>query len=249
MNRLLVIGILIIFSSGVLAQNAVSDFAKASDLYSKKEYEKAAELYLNILKSGNESFELYYNIGNCFYKLNKNTDAIVFYEKAKKIKQNDEDLSYNLNLAYAKTIDKIEPPTELFFEKTASGFLSVLSTDGWAWLCVLLLFVASAMIIVSMLLKQKRQLFFVTGFVFLIFTLSTYFLAKVSFAKNNKQHNAIIYESSVTVKSEPGENSTELFVLHEGTRVSVLETTSDWTCIQLPNGNKGWLKTEEIKGI
>lgn len=221
---------------------------KAEKAYSEKKYKEAITAYENILKEGAVSYKLYYNLGNAYYKNNQLGKAIYNYELANKLKPNNEDIKTNLRIANEKTLDDIESKENFFLGAIKSGLVNSLSTAGWAWLSIGSLigcFALALLFFISKHIALKRLGFFVSILCLISFIGS---MALGYAALNNKQETkfAIILIKETKIHEEPNTTSESKFSLHEGTKVKVLETNTEWTNIKLENGNEGWLKTTEV---
>ena len=224
---------------------------QADAAYGKGNYEEAITLYEEVLKQG-ESAELYYNLGNAYYRTNDITRAILNYERSLLLNPGDADTNFNLQMARSKTVDKIAPESEMFFVTWYKWLVNCLSVDGWAYLAL----VALALAIVLALVYLFGQILWLRKFGFFggILLLVLFLLANL-FAWQQKQallnrHEAIIMESPVTVKSTPSDGGTDLFILHAGTKVRVVDDSmNDWKEIRLPDGKQGWLEKKQIEMI
>lgn len=221
---------------------------KGEKAYELREYKKAIQAYEDLLKEGYVSYQLYYNLGNAYYKNHQLGKAIYNYERAKKLNHNDKDVKNNLALAYTKTIDKIEVKENFFISAVKTNVLSSFSTTTWAWLSVgacALFFLFMYLFIAGPNVFVKRLSFFVS-LVLLISFFIVYFLGNS--AKNAKEQNdfAIITATETKVYTEPTSTATSKFGLHEGTRVRIVELNADWILIKLENGNEGWLRLSDV---
>ena len=115
-------------------------FDKANQLYLNGEYSSAREEYQKIINSGFESVELYYNLGNTFYKLGQIPSSILYYEKALILNPKDVDIQFNLDLANRLVVDKINPVNEFFFRKWFRAFAGIIKADSWAFISVITFF-------------------------------------------------------------------------------------------------------------
>lgn len=226
-------------------------FRMANDAYSRGQYDSALAGYQAILNADFESSSLYFNIGNAFYKTKKIPSAILYYEKARKLQPNDNDVAFNLLLANQQITDKIEPLPELFFIRWWNGVVSSASMDSWARYAIIFCFYTFSMFVffVFSVSGSFRKLFFWSG-------IAGVFMAILSFSFALKQESnilgekeAIVFAPSVTTKSSPDESSTNLFLIHEGTKVKILEKLNDWCKISLLDGNIGWIKEGQIRHI
>jgi len=246
--------ITLIYSISILslqAQNKDSLWVKANDYFVKSNYEKAVDTYLSIDKLGFQSAELYYNLGNAYYKLNKIAFAILYYEKAYELAPHNDDIAYNLELANRNILDKIEKIPVFFITEWVRSFINLFSSDLWAKMSILT-FVASVLLI-SMFLYSRRvglkKLFFWLAIVFFLISILSFYCSYKQKQNILKNDSAIILNPSVTVKSSPDFSGTDLFVVHEGTKVWIVDELSDWKEIKLSDGSKGWLKTSDLAVI
>lgn len=238
--------LLILISTSVIANNDLQ--IKAEKAYSNKDYKQAIALYESILKEGSISYKLHYNLGNAYYKNNELGKAIYNYELANKLQPNNKDVKMNLKIANEKTIDKIESKENFFIIAIKSGLVNALSTTGWAWFSIFSLIgclVFAFVFFISNQLLFKRLGFFLSGVSLVVFIASM--VLGFSALEDKKEVNfAIVTNRESKIHEEPNVTSKTKFSLHEGTKVSVLETNPEWTNIKLENGNEGWLKTSEV---
>ncbi|MGB0882599.1 MAG: tetratricopeptide repeat protein [Vicingaceae bacterium] len=223
----------------------------ANDFYAEGNYEEAITEYQAILAADNISSDIYYNLGNCYYKSNDIPRAILNYEKALKLKPDNEDALFNLAMANKRTVDKVERLPELFIGNTWRTLVTSKTVDTWAYYTVGLIFLALLLFISYLLMDMIiiKKAGFYGGLFFLILSMFTFLMAAQHNSIVQQSSEAIIFTPSTTIQSEPNENSEELFTLHEGTKVTLLEESDEWSKIKLPNGNVGWIKSEEIEKI
>ena len=230
-------------------ESAETWFEQANAAYNEGRYDTAVMLYEKIVATDMESVPLYYNMGNAYYKMREYPMAIYYYEKALKIDPSNEEVRTNLEIANLAIVDKIEPMPQSFIVKGWRNARAMLSGRHWAWISVS----AFALLLIAMLLFLRsrrvglRKLGFFVGLLFLIvFGLSVVFAAQHRHASMT-QDQAIIMAPTVTVQSAPGDVSVDLFVLHEGTKVTVLESTNGWNKIRIANGSLGWLAEDTMR--
>jgi len=226
-------------------------FKRAGEYYSNGVYHDAIILYEEILTEGQESFKLYYNLGNAYYKLNNFPKAILYYEKALILEPLNEDLKHNLALVNSKIPDKIEPIPLIFYKQGWIAFHNLLSGDTWAILFLVLLnlfFIFSALFILNPG-YLSRPLIFWLGVTFLVFTTTAFGFAAQKYNYAKEKPEAIIFSPSLTVKSSPSRSSVDLFVLHEGTKVQITDQIDHWIEIRIANGSKGWIQEENVGRI
>jgi len=241
----------VLFLSTASAAQVDSLFQKATVYYKNTDYEKAAAYYKQILDQGQVSASLYYNIGNACFKQNQLAPAILYYEKAKQLAPNDEDIQYNLDLANGMVTDKLEILPQFFLKRWYRNIGQYFHPDTWSLISLILfvlLLICAGVYLFSSRLIWKKGGFWIGVFTVLLFTfaLSSAFKQKKLLEARNQ---AIIFSKSVTVKSSPGTDGTELFVLHEGTKVMLLSDDGEWREIKLRDGSKGWLKADAIELI
>lgn len=250
--------LLIIFSvvlsglfSPLRAQDANVLFNEGVNAYSEQNYPLAMMKFESIVQMGEESGELYYNMGNCAYKQNDFPLSILYYEKAKLYLPADADLEANLNLANAHILDKIETLPTLFYDRWWNSIIISMSPDGWGTVTLVLLAIVMVMLLVFRFAPGsviKKAGFYSAIVVFLIFCFTL--LVSVQSHKRLTAHDhAIVFKPSVTVKSSPFEDSIDIFVVHEGTKVKLENTEGEWVRIELANGNVGWVDMKTLKVI
>ncbi len=247
----LLVGLLtaVFYNAGAQAHEENLDSANAS--YARGDFENSIGLYESIIEEGYVAAQLYYNLGNAYYKVNEIAWAILFYERAKKLDPIDEDIDYNLSLAKLRTIDKIETIPTFFITDITEDLSNKYSVDKWAliagaamWLSIILF---AAFVVVNS--TSLRKLLFWSSLVILIVGLTSTGMAHRKYSIVFEQREGIVFSPSIVVQSAPGENGNDLFVLHEGTKVSVSEEIGDWSKIKLSDGSIGWLPATTIKII
>jgi tetratricopeptide (TPR) repeat protein len=220
----------------------------ASSYYSNNEFEKAIEAYESILDMGYESAELYYNLGNAYYKSNKISYAILNFERAKKINSSDDDIEFNLKLANTHVVDKIDVLPEFFLSSWWTTLLGLLSSNQWAILSMAAFVLGLIGFVVFFLsdVVLARQFSFWLGILLVIISVFSFNFSRKQYWFSVNEPDAIILIPSVVVKSSPSEGGTELFLIHEGLKVTVTDKLGDWREIKLSDGNEGWIKNENL---
>lgn len=234
-----------------VAQEVSLQFEQANQSYRSGDFQKSIEMYEMIVKNGYESSALYYNLGNAYFKSNNIPAAILNYERAKRLAPHDEDIAYNLKLANLRVIDKIEPVPQLFFVEWWNGFVHFFSVDGWSKLLIVSLWCMTLAFAAFFLMRRLSFRKISLGWIVVSIALTVLSLVSIrqGYQQLYHQENAIIFSSSVSVKSAPDEQSTDLFVLHEGVRVEVLDSVGNWRKVRLSDGKVGWLLTDTMKTI
>lgn len=225
--------------------------AEADSAYSKGNYQQAITIYQDLLKTGVNA-DVYYNLGNAYYRSGDITQAVLAYERAHLLAPGDNDIRFNLQLASSKTIDKIAPKSELFFVTWYRSVVYMMSVDAWAYFAVAVL-LAGCLFVLLYLFAQSMTMR-KTGFAgFVVCTV--FFLLSNVFAYQQKQaleqrSAAIVTAPVVSVKSTPADSSTDVFVIHEGTKVEITDKSmKGWWSVRLADGREGWMKTSLAEQI
>jgi tetratricopeptide (TPR) repeat protein len=235
----------------VVNSKAASDFEQGNLQYQKNDFKGAIETYNRIIKSGYEAPEVYYNLGNCFYKTNNIPESILNYERALKLAPRDEDIQFNLKLANLKVVDKIQTVDQIFFKRWLESLSNYFTTDSAAAYTIIFMWIALivlAFFVISWSTIFKKAFFYLGA---LLLVCSIAFLL-ISYDRNNSVNAVsagIVFNPSVYVKSAPNDKSTDLFILHEGTKVQILDNVGSWKKIRLMNNNEGWVRAETLEVI
>ena len=219
--------------------------------YSKGNYQQAIKDYEELLKTG-ESAELYYNLGNAYYRTENITRSVLNYERALLLNPADEDIRFNLQMARSKTIDKITPESEMFFFTWYRSLVNLMTIDNWARLAIASIILTLILALVYLFASHLtlRKIGFYGGVLFLVIFLLSNLFAFQQKQMLMKRNGAIVIAPSVTIKKTPEANSTDQGVIHEGTRVDIIDDTMhDWKEIHLADGREGWIPTSQIEKI
>ena len=248
MNKIILILFLLI-SSISSAQTANVLFENANTLYKEGKYQKAIEIYEQIESKKEVSSELYYNLGNAYYKLNKVAPSIYNYEKALQLNPLNEDAQNNLIIANRLTLDRIEELPKSIFQKINENILQKLTYNSWAVITVLLSFLAATLFLLFYFsyTPSKKRFYFTTS---ILSFLKLVIALTITFTQYNQTKitvEGIIFTEEVEVKNAPTKDANEIFTLHEGTKVNILDTVDSWKKIKLIDGKIGWIKKSSIK--
>ena len=246
----LLITVLMLTMASLASENQLV-IAKANKAYSDGLFTNAVDLYKKVIASGYESWDLYYNLGNSYYKLNDYASAILYFEKAKKLNPGNEDVDFNLKVANNKIADKIEPLPELFYKRWIRNLVELLPVDKWAWVVILsfiLSLISASFFIISRRIFIRKSGFWL-GIIFFLLSLSSFLFAVQNYRTLKNNSFAFIFAPTVTIKSSPDDKSIDLFVLHEGTKVQVLDNIGTWYEIKISNGSVGWLPASAVEKI
>ena len=239
--------VIFILSLFICTQNFASEqvFDQGNKQYADENYSLAISIYDSILTKGLESSELHYNLGNCHYKTNDWANAIWHYEKSLRLNNNEKTI-HNLELAKLKIIDRIEPLPQLFYKKWLSNLTQTLSTQVWQILTLLCISFIFILQLISQFTSLKSKL--ITK-IFSAITVIILLITQTSYHNNFTKKEAIIFSSTITVNSAPTSTSTNLFTLHSGSKVEIIDIIGDWINIKIENGNSGWIENQSIKHL
>jgi len=226
-------------------------FNAANEAYKQKKYEKAIELYSDLVSAGYQSASLYYNLGNAYFKNNQLSKSILWYERALRLEPSNEDIIHNIAFANKQIVDEMDVLPEFFLKRWIKSFYNIMSSTGWAITSVvfsLLLFSFLAVLLLTSHAKRRVAIFFST------IILALLMLTSITFAiiqKNNslRKNEAVVTHLSVTVKSMPDQAGTDLFTIHEGLKVTIVDKVGDWIEVLFPDGNKGWIQQTSVEVI
>ncbi len=241
----------------IFAHNAISQesgsgkFNQGVTYFTSGNYTEALKEWMDIYNTGYRSSDLDYNIGNAYFKLNNIPDAILFYERAYLLNPADEDINYNLQIARSMTVDRFQEIPKLFFVKWYNFISLFLSTNTWARVSITSFILC--LILLSIYIYSSRYRMKVLGFWLAVFFFALT-IASLSFTLRNRSmvynsHEAIISTPVVNGKSAPDSSGTDLFVLHEGTKVAIDDEVGGWYEIRLSDGNKGWVPVNTLNII
>ena len=245
-----VVSIVVLLMLLPMAANAATK-ADADSAYVNGNYQEAIKGYEALLRNG-ASAELYYNLGNAYYRTENITRAVLNFERALLLSPGDSDIRFNLQIARSKTIDKIVPESEMFFVTWYRSLVNMMSVDGWgrtALVSLALVIVLFLVYLFSARVWMQKVGFFGGGVLLVLFVISNIFAWQQRQNLLYRQ-GAIVIAPSVTVKSTPAQNGTDLFILHEGTKVIITDgSMKNWREVRLADGKKGWIESKKIEVI
>lgn len=234
-------------AGSVFAQSAAQlHFERANELYQAGKYQDAIDIYQKILTDGKVSGEVYFNLGNAYYKTGDIGHAILYYERAKIFLEDDEALDQNLRIARLKTVDEIEPIPQLFLLAWWREIQHLISLNALAWVTYGIFVLLILTIIATILWRGRwRRISWIVLWIFL--PVAVIFVSRVYEFETSKF--GIILDSKISVMSEPNLSGQELFILHEGTKVRINRSVDSWDEISLPDGKTGWMKKQSLEVI
>lgn len=223
----------------------------AEQLYADGQFEEALDIYKRMAKHG-EGAELYYNMANCYFRLDSIPQALLWYERAYMLNPGDGDIRYNLQYARSKTIDKIVPEEDIFFVRWYKSLLNTFSAEGWTKAGILFFALALAALCMFFFLEdiRLRKTGFYGSLITVVFVLLSNLFAWQQVDRRENHDRAIVFDSSVSCKSSPNQAGKELFLLHEGTTVSIIDrSVKNWLQVRLPDGKQGWIASSSVEVI
>tara|TARA_A100001015_G_scaffold236124_1_gene268190 strand:- start:262 stop:1029 length:768 start_codon:yes stop_codon:yes gene_type:complete len=251
MRKLLMLFFLIFFVCMGFGQDNDQTFENANTAYNAGKFEKALLLYKQILESGEHSAALYFNMGNCYYRLNNVAESIFFFEKAKQMNPLDEDISINSAFAQNMAIDAVELLPISQVTKFKDGLVELFNQEGWALVLTLLAWLLA--IFWGLYLKNKtplfKRIFFVSTILMSSFLISSVFISVIKFADESATTHGILFNQKIEVWAEPNTRAEGLFILHEGTKVQLLDALQEWQKIRIANGSEGWIKDGNVRSL
>ncbi len=245
-------GTLILFNFLFILTASASLKTEADTLYQQEKYDKAAQKYEQIINTKGTSADVYYNLGNAYYKMDAIPQAILYYERAYQLNPGDKDIRNNLAIARGKTIDRVTPPSEMFFVTWWHNFVESLSLNAWGIIGIASFVLALIGVLVYLLTYAVtvRKVGFYSAVVLFCVCVLANVAAWAQYDRMENHSYAIVMSSVVSVKSSPSDNSTDLFVIHEGSKVEILDSTlKDWREVKFEEGKQGWLPASSIEEI
>jgi tetratricopeptide (TPR) repeat protein len=250
-----VLTLIIFFIVGTLSLKAQAPvaplFEQGNTAYNEGDFSKAVSLYEQTLLTGKHSAELYFNLGNAYYRLNKVAESIYYYEKAKQLDPKNEDFKVNSAFAQNMTIDAIEPLPESQLSQFQKALYALANTSIWSK--IVILFVWLFVIFFSIYLFNKtaklKRLFFVLSLFSIVLFMGSFTIKFFANAQKDNKEYAIIFSSEINSWSEPNLRAEIQFTLHEGTKVELLDSLDEWKKIRIANGSEGWIKNPYLKSL
>ena len=235
----------------VLGQDQGATFENANSAYNAGQFEKAVMLYEEILESGQHSAELYYNLANSYYRLNQVGESIFYFEKAKQLKPTDEDIIVNSAFAQNMAIDAVEILPKSQITRLKEKTIDLFSQDGWGYFIVLLTWLLA--LFWGLYLWNKvpifKRTFFVSIVVLALILFGSLSVAIIKSSNTADTTYGILFNKKIEVWAEPNSRAEVLFLLHEGTKVQMLDKLQEWQKIRIANGSEGWVKDGKLRSL
>ena len=234
-----------------MAATPTQMWEQANAAYNSGDYSSALKLYEAIQTEGLHSAALYYNMANAYFKMDELAESILYYNRALRLAPADEDIRHNLEYAESMTKDSIEKIPEFILTTWVRAVRGAFSSTAWSVLSLVLLATSLAMMLVYLLaqrLSLRKVGFYVMMVAGVLFILTTIF-AWGEGRMDVEHREAVVMNSAVSIKSSPDRAATELFVLHEGTKLVIGATIDGWAEVRIADGRKGWIEESRIERI
>lgn len=252
MKKIIIYAVMLLVTVAASASNgSLERWDSGNKAYIDGDYKKAVEEYSAILDGGEYSAHLYFNLANAYFKQEMIGKAILYYNKALRIDPSDDDIRHNLSMAEAQTKDRIIAIPEFFLKRWVRTVRSAMSCTAWSvWSLVsfALTLVFGVLFLLASGIKARKAGFFCAMCMGLLFVATTLFAVSSRSVMLNHDE-AVVMSSAISVKSSPDRSATDLFVLHEGTKVEVLSQMGEWSEIAIADGKKGWCEAKQIEEI
>lgn len=248
-NILVVIMLLPVFTAGAYEQDSL--WYKANDAYAMGEFDSAINNYKLIEKAGYASSGLYYNMGNAYFKQGAKSKAILYYEKALKLDPSNGDIEANLEIAKMNTLDKIDTLPEFILTTWIKDLRNTMSSNRWGYTAIVLLAITALLMIGYNFAPSTRQrkIAFILACLSLLLSIFSILFAANLRAKAKSEDFAIIMTPVSNIKSAPNATGNNLFILHDGAKIEILEQVGTWSRIELSDGRQGWMLTGDMEVI
>jgi tetratricopeptide (TPR) repeat protein len=241
----------LILPLALYAQDRDSTMFCAERFYQQNEYTKAIAEYRSLADSGWVSATLFYNLGNACFKNHDIKQAILYYERAKRLAPNDEDIDFNLNLTRSLIFDKVEAVPELFLITWGKAIRDWMTVRGWSWwgISSFIAMLTLGLLFLFMRNMRVRRLAFGLSLFCFVLGITSFTFGYLQKSNIQRTDEAIVFAPSVTLKSSPDDSGNNLFILHEGIKVRIEDRIGDWCEVRIADGNKGWMRISELEVI
>jgi len=248
---LFIFSIVFIYNNNAQTDSLYLLIEKGNKAYTESEFDIAINSYEQVINSGYSASELYYNLGNAYYRTLNYKSAILNYERALLLSPDDENILTNLDFSRNHIQDRIEEMPKFFFAQWLDNFVNIFPTKTWSIISIssFIMFLILAVLFLFSRIHFIRKLAFVFSIFILFFSSISFYGGFTQNKKRTSHSEAIVFSSSVIVKSAPANSGTDLFIIHEGLKVKIIDTTEGWKEIRLSDGKIGWLPEETVVEI
>ena len=231
------------------AQSADQLLSTANSMYKDKKYDVAVEAYQKLIAQGYKTTEVYFNLGNAYYKSDQFSSAILFYERALRLSPSDEDSRFNLKLANQKIVDRITPVQQFFVISSWQKFVTSRSSKSWGIISIIMVWLSFMAFAIYLFVSNIRRTGFYLGVIFLLASSFFFYLAYSEGHIENVTDEAILTATNTYVKSAPDAAGTDLFIIHEGIKMDIMDRVGVWSKIRLADGKVGWVEQKNYTVI
>lgn len=247
-NILLFVILAIGFSSHLSAQDVAEMqqlFRDANAAYDSGDYRRAADLYEEINSNGYSGWELYYNLGNAYYRMDEIGRSVLNYERALQLAPNKQIVKDNLALASSKTVDNIDELPRMFLVEWTQSIVHLATPRGWRTMVVILVTLLSASVCLFFVARnyRLRKTMFIVSTILLLFAIIFAINAAISVKNATNNNRAVVTAPMVVVKGSPDAKSVDKFILHEGARMTITDRQDNWWQIEIADGKSGWIES------
>ncbi|MCL1974287.1 MAG: tetratricopeptide repeat protein [Bacteroidetes bacterium] len=235
----------------LFAQPVDSLWARANSAYMQADFQEACDVYTAIYNQGFGSAPLYYNLGNCAFKLAQYAKAVLWYERAKLLEPQNPDILYNLDLVNRFCLDKIENPPEFFLHTWIKEVRDSFSPNQWAWGSLLLLSGSALLLLLFFFGRSRggRRLAFYLSLLAFLLCICAFSLGWSQKRVQNRHDYAVVMTSVAYIKSAPDQQGKDLFIIHEGAKMRILDQVGGWARIELADRRQGWMELQQAERI
>jgi tetratricopeptide (TPR) repeat protein len=235
--------------SGLSAQAPDVLFDQGNKAYNLSAYEEAITNYKLVLEAELHSSELYFNLANSYYKIGEVGESVFYFEKAKLLDPDNKDIQTNLQFAQNMSLDAIEFLPKSLLSELIDSVTSLFSVDNWSKILIVISYLLSLLFVLYLLNKSTfwKRLYFSSFCLLLIIFFTIFSLTYSQDKEITNQRSGIIFDTQINIWGEPNERSEVLFVLHEGTKVEVIDALGTWNKIKIVNGSEGWVESSSLR--
>lgn len=232
-------------------RDVLAHWEVGNQAYIDGNYDKAIEEYCAIIEGGDYSMRLYYNLANAYFKRGDIGEAILYYNRALRLAPTNDDIRHNLAIAESQTKDRIAEVPEFFLNRWMRQLRNRMSCTAWSILSIVSFALLVSFVMIFLLAQRisiRKVGFYGALLALLLFVATTAFALSVR-SEMLLREDAVVMSSAISVKSSPDRSATDLFVLHEGTKVRIVSSWGDWHEVVIADGKKGWTESKNIEQI
>ncbi len=245
--RILLLLLLSISLAAAYAQDTKAMFQTANSYYQNKQYDEAKKLYLLILKKDKNNANVYYNLGNTYFHLQQYSNAVLFYERAKKLHPDSKQIQHNIDLTNNKFFSKMEFSKEFFVTKKIKGLAHTKSSNTWSIYFLVTLWLA--VILLAFHFLKSNPFAFKSGVVLFVMALLFSYFTYITYQSEHRKDFAIVMSENTYLQKSPVASTDTTSAVKAGTKIKIIDTDKNWCKIQLPNDKTGWIPATDIELI